>query len=35
MAIRKKEKQLNRPANWKKQINPNTKRMKALFPGEE
>lgn len=31
MAIRKKEKQLNRPANWKKQINPNTKRMKALM----
>lgn len=27
----KTNKRLNRPANWKKQVNPNTKRMKALM----
>ena len=31
MAVRKEPKRLNRPANWKKQVNPNTKRMKALM----
>ena len=28
---RKKPRQLNKPASWKQQVNPNTKRMKALM----
>ena len=31
MAKRKTPRQLNKPASWKKQVNPNTKRMKALM----